>query len=69
MLPKERCPSRWASFGLTYEYLKEVTYEEIFFLQHYGHFTFTEAYSLPVGLRKWFIDRNVKFLEERNEQS
>lgn len=67
MLPKERCPSRWASFGLNSKYVKEVTYEQIIFLQHHGKFSFTEAYNLPVGLRNWFVDKNIEIIEKRNE--
>ena len=69
MSPKARCPSRWASFGLTSEYVKSITYEEIFFLQHHGKFTFTEAYNLPIGLRKWFVRKNIDLIEERNNKS
>ena len=69
MSPKARCPFHWASFGLTSDYLMKVTYEEIVFLQHHGHFSFTEAYNLPVGLRKWFVDKNVKIIEDRNKNS
>jgi len=65
---RERCPSRWASFGLTSEYVEKVTYEEITFLQHYGHFTFTEAYNLPVALREWFVQKNIAMVEERNKK-
>jgi hypothetical protein len=65
---RERCPSRWASFGLNSEYVKEITYEQIVFLQHHGKFTFTEAYNLPIGLRNWFVDKNVDIIEKRNEQ-
>ena len=68
MLLKERCPSRWASFGLTSDYVKQVTYEEIIFLQHHGKFTFTEAYNLPIGLRSWFVEKNFEIIEQRNEQ-
>lgn len=69
MSPKARCPSLWASFGLTSEYLMSVTYEEILFLQHYGNFTFTEAYNLPIGLRKWFVEKNMQIIEDRNNKT
>ena len=69
MSPKARCPSRWASFGLNYDFLKNVTYEEIFFLQHHGKFSVTEAYSLPIGLRKWYVERTVQHFEDKSKQS
>ena len=65
---KARCPSRWASFGLNSEYTQKVTYEQILMLQHYGKFSFTEAYNLPVALRSWFVDRNMEIIEQRNKK-
>jgi hypothetical protein len=58
----------WASFGLTSDYIQKVTYEQIFFLQHYGHFSFFEAYNLPIGLRDWFVQKNIDLVEQRNKQ-
>ncbi len=55
-------------FGLSDNYMKSV-YEQIFYLKHYGNWSFSEAYSLPVGLRYWFFDRMVKqFEQEKKEQ-
>lgn len=54
-------------FGLSSEYMENV-YEQFFFLKHHGGWSFTEAYSLPVGLRKWFVDRLVKQFEEEKKQ-
>ena len=34
-----------------------MAYEEIFYLMKENNFSFTEAYNLPVGLRKWFVDK------------
>jgi hypothetical protein len=42
----------------------ENVYEQFFFLKYYGSWSFTEAYSLPVGLREWFVKRLVKQLED-----
>jgi hypothetical protein len=36
-------------------------------MQH-GNWSFTEAYSLPNGLRKWFVDRLVQHFEEKSKQ-
>ena len=42
----------------------ESVYEHFFFLKHYGGWSFTEAYNLPIGLREWFVDRLVRHLED-----
>ena len=36
-------------------------------MKHYGGWSFTEVYSLPVGLRNWFYQRLVKQYEEENK--
>ena len=45
----------------------ENVYEQFFFLKYYGSWSFTEAYSLPVGLREWFVKRLVKQLKDEKE--
>jgi len=50
-------------FGLNDEYIEQV-YEQFFLLKYYGGWSFTEAYSLPVGLRKWFLERLSKEKEK-----
>ncbi len=45
----------------------ENVYEQFFFLKYKGGWSFTEAYSLPIGLRKWFVHRLTKQLEAENE--
>jgi len=42
----------------------ESVYEHFFFLKHYGGWSFTEAYNLPIGLREWFVERLAKHLED-----
>ena len=32
-----------------------------------GNFSFSEAYSLPVALREWFVNRIVKDLTSEDE--
>ena len=68
-------PGKWrfrlrrTFFGLSSEYIENV-YEQFFFLKYYGNWSLTEAYSLPVGLRKWFVDRLMKQLDlEQNATS
>ena len=45
----------------------ESVYEQIFSMVHHGNWSFTEAYSLPVGLRYWFFQRLVKQFEEEKK--
>ena len=45
----------------------ENVYEQFFFLKYKGGWSFTEAYSLPLGLRKWFVERLAKQIEAENK--
>ncbi len=45
----------------------ESVYEQFFFLKHYGGWSFTEAYNLPIGLREWFVDRLATQLEAESK--
>ena len=45
----------------------ENIYEQFFFLKYSGGWSFSEAYNLPVGLRKWFVERLIKQLESEKE--
>ena len=45
----------------------ESVYEQFFFLKHYGGWSFTEAYNLPIGLREWFVDRLSTQLEAESK--
>jgi hypothetical protein len=45
----------------------ESVYEIFFFMKYSGGWSFAEAYSLPVGLRKWFAERLAKQLEAERE--
>jgi hypothetical protein len=43
-------------------------YEEFFLLKYHGGWGFTEAYNLPVKVRRWFLQRLSKqFEDERDE--
>tara|TARA_Y100000593_G_C4174342_1_gene268694 strand:+ start:252 stop:530 length:279 start_codon:yes stop_codon:yes gene_type:complete len=66
MSRKWRCRLRQTFFGLTDEY-SEGVYEQIFFLKYSGGWSFSEAYSLPIGLREWFVKRLIKQLEMEKE--
>ena len=66
MKPKWRYRSARTFFGLTDEYMQAI-YETFFYLKYYGGWSFSEAYNLPIGLRKWFIERLAKQMTDENE--
>ena len=41
----------------------------MFALKYHGGFSLYESYSIPVGLRKWFIQRLIKQKEDEKEQA
>jgi len=62
-----RCPLGRTFFGLTDEYSEQV-YEVFFTLKHYGGWSLYELYNLPVGLRRWWLERTLKEYEKEKEQ-
>ena len=60
-------PFQSAFFGLTNDYMQNV-YEQFFVLKYHGGWSFIEAYSLPIGLRLWFVRRLQKQFEDEKEQ-
>lgn len=46
----------------------EQVYEQFFLLKYHGGWSFIEAYNLPVGLRKWFIERLGRQFEQEKEE-
>ena len=55
-------------FGLSDEYMK-VVYEQFFTLKHYGGWSLIELYNLPIGLRKWFVERTIQEYEREAEEA
>jgi hypothetical protein len=53
-------------FGLDNNYIKSV-YEEFFLLKYYTAWSLQELYNLPVGLRRWFLERLAKQKEDEHE--
>ncbi len=53
-------------FGLGDEYMESV-YEQFFALKYHGGWSFIEAYNLPVGLRKWFLDKLIEQFNTERE--
>ena len=64
---KWRCRLRRTFFGLTDEYMQNV-YEQFFLLKHHGGWSLFELYNLPVGLRKWFLERMIHEFEKEKEE-
>ena len=46
----------------------EAVYEQFFVLKYHGSWSFVEAYNLPVGLRRWFIEK-LKEIEKRMKEA
>ena len=55
-------------FGLNDEYSANV-YEQLFYLKHYGGWSFIEAYNLPIQLREWWLNRIQKQFEIEAENN
>lgn len=56
-------------FGLTTENKPNFQLEPIFLLMCYLGFSYSEARQLPIGYRKWFIDRVQREINKQAEQS
>jgi hypothetical protein len=41
--------------------MQKGVYEHIFYLMKEVNFSFTEAYNLPIGLRNWFVEKNIQY--------
>ena len=67
-LLKERRPFRGRCFELTYKEYQKMAYEEIFYLMKENNFSFTEAYNLPVGLRKWFVEKTRDYNNPQEDE-
>jgi hypothetical protein len=46
----------------------ENVYEQFFVMMYHGKWDFQQAYSLPVGLRTWFMKRLIKEKEREKEE-
>jgi hypothetical protein len=47
----------------------EGVYEQFFSMMYYGKWDFQQLYSLPVGLRNWFVQRLIKEKEKEREEA
>ena len=53
-------------FGLSEKYI-EYVYDQLFYLKHYGGWSFIEAYNLPIQLREWWLKRLNKQFQTEGE--
>jgi hypothetical protein len=44
-------------------------YEEFFLLKYHGNWSFTEAYNLPITIRRWFLQRLADQIKKENEKT
>ena len=63
---KSSFPLQPTFFGLNLEYIENV-YEQFFILKYHGGWSLTEAYSLPVKLREWFLKRLIDQKKQEHE--
>ena len=45
----------------------EAVYEQFFVLKYHGGWSFIEAYNLPIGLRRWFLEKLREQFEQESE--
>jgi len=55
-------------FGLGEQYIESV-YDQLFYLKHYGGWSFIEAYNLPIQLREWWLKRLQKQFDTEADQA
>ncbi len=55
-------------FGLTPEN-RDVVLEQIFVLMQHLHFSYRDAYTLPVWQRSWFINKLKHTLQKQQQQN
>ena len=56
----------WTFFGLGSNYISSV-YEEFFLMKYYGGWSFSEAYNLPIQIRRWFLNRLLEQIDTENK--
>ena len=53
-------------FGLTQKYIKEV-YEQFFYMKYYAGWSLFELYSLPIGLRNFYVQMFIEMKQKQKE--
>ena len=46
----------------------EQVYEQFFLLKYHGGWSFTEAYNLPILIRRWFLERLKRQFDDERDQ-
>jgi hypothetical protein len=46
----------------------ENVYEQFFYLKYVSNWSFTELYNLPIGLRRWFVQRTSQQKEAEQKE-
>ena len=46
----------------------EQVYDQFFLLKYHCNWSFIEVYNLPIGLRKWFLERLALQFEKEKEE-
>jgi len=67
MKQKWRFRSQRSFFGLSDKYMEKV-YEQFFTMKYHGGWSIVELYSLPIGLRNWFVERTMQQKEAEQEE-
>ncbi len=60
-----KCPLGPRFYGLTPESRAEILEQHYFLIRHLG-ISYAEIRDMPLLYRKWFIDRFIREVEERN---
>ena len=45
----------------------ESVYESFFTLKHYGGWSLSELYNLPIGLRDWWLKRTIEEYKKESD--
>jgi hypothetical protein len=46
----------------------ETVYEQFFYMKYVSSWSLAELYSLPIGLRNWFVERTIKQKQAEQEE-
>ena len=55
-------------FGLSPKYMQNI-YKNFFYMKYYGGWSLFELYSLPIGLRDWYVQLLIDHKEEEREKT
>jgi len=61
------CRWAWDFFGLTPNDKIDVIYEPAFLLVYYGGLTLADVFTMPVEVKRWWIERLTKELGQKED--